>query len=152
MRGTDGLIYGVDYSPAELKQGFADLMTNPHDFYQRYLTVIKQALTADLGIYRPQRLGHLTLMRKYQDYFAFPKDYNDQEWALLKEILILVKEQDRQLDFNLAGLYKEYCNDFYPGTVITNLAKKLDVPMVYGSDSHSVKEVGHGYHLYEEFE
>lgn len=151
LRGADGMIYGVDYSPEELQMGFTDLKNQPHAFYQRYLRVIKQAIATDLGIYQPQRLGHLTIMRKYQDYFALPQDYNEQEWRLIKNILILLKDQGRQLNFNLAGMYKEYCNDFYLGARIAKLAKELGVSMAYGSDAHSIKEVGHGYHLYEAF-
>ena len=66
---------------------------------------------------------------------------------LVDQTLALVKQQRRQLDLNLAGLYKPYCNDFYPGEQILQRAQKLDIPLVYGSDAHDIASVGRGYHL-----
>ena len=52
-----------------------------------------------------------------------------------------------ELDFNTAGLYKPYCNEVYPGKQILQIACEKKIPLVFGSDAHSISEVGRGYHL-----
>ena len=89
----------------------------------------------------------MSLVRKYQDYFHLPSHYDEKNLLLVDEILQDVKQQDRQLDLNLAGLYKPFCNDFYPGQSILTRAQKLDIPLIYGSDAHDILSVGRGYHL-----
>lgn len=56
-----------------------------------------------------------------------------------------------QLDFNAAGLYKAYCNQPYPNFKIAIQAQQMGIQLIYGSDAHSVAEIGHGYHGLAEF-
>jgi histidinol-phosphatase (PHP family) len=109
--------------------------------------LVLQEVTTDLGEFRPQRLGHLNLIQKYQDYFHFPNEFDQENLELIHEILLSIKQQHRELDFNTAGLYKPYCNDFYPGKQITRMAQQMGIPLVFGSDAHAIVEVGRGWHL-----
>ncbi|KRL02691.1 histidinol-phosphatase HisJ [Liquorilactobacillus capillatus] len=147
MAGKDEKLWCLDYTTKDFAEGFKNLLAQPYQLYQAYLELVSQSIMADLGKYQPQRIGHMSLIKKYQDYFKLPEEFNAANIELIKKILDLIKQQGRELDFNTAGLYKEFCNDFYPGKQIAELALQKKVPLIFGSDAHSIIEVGHGYHL-----
>ena len=63
--------------------------------------------------------------------------------VLFEEIIKEIKERDYELDYNTAGLRKEFCKEVYPSGDFYEIALKNDVKMVYGSDSHFAKDVGY---------
>ena len=147
MPGKDAGLWCVDYTTADFAAGFGQWLAEPQKLYHHYFELVLKEVNADLGKYRPQRLGHLNLIQKYQDYFGLPAEFDAENLELIKQILRVIKEQGRELDFNTAGLYKPYCNQFYPGRQITQLAEEMNIPLVFGSDAHAVIDVGHGWHL-----
>ncbi|KRM07031.1 histidinol-phosphatase [Liquorilactobacillus ghanensis DSM 18630] len=151
MPGKDHGLWCVDYTTEDFAAGFSQWLAHPQELYRQYFQLVLQEVTADLGKFRPQRLGHFNLIQKYQDYFQLPAEFDQTNLELLKKILVIIKQQQRELDFNTAGLYKPYCNEFYPGKQITGLAKKLEIPLVFGSDAHAINEVGRGWHLWSSF-
>ncbi len=146
MRGTEDRFWCVDDTLGDFEKGLLTHQPDGQQLYQQYFNALIQAVTTDLGPYTPQRIGHITLIKKFQDYFHLPLTYTPETMTVIQTLLKEINNQHRQLDYNAAGLYKEYCNETYPDFDILTAAKKLDIPMVYGSDAHSVKEVGHGYH------
>ncbi|MQS76067.1 histidinol-phosphatase HisJ [Companilactobacillus halodurans] len=147
MKGTNNKFWCVDNGVEDFENGFESYIKNPQKIFKLYYQTIQKSVEADLGKYAPQRIGHMSLVRKYQDYFNLTEDLDDNNLKLVNDILSKIKRQDRQLDLNLAGLYKPLCNDFYPGKQILNLAQKLSIPLVYGSDAHDIESVGRGIHL-----
>ncbi|MCP0887688.1 histidinol-phosphatase HisJ [Ligilactobacillus sp. WILCCON 0076] len=152
MPGIEQKFYGIDYDTLEFATGFGPWLDEPDILYGKYFAQIKRLVDADLGEYTPKRIGHMSLIKKYQDYFNFPSKWDSENIKQIKEILDELKEQGRELDFNTAGLRKPYCNDFYPGKRIVELAQERDIPLVFGSDAHSLEEVGAAWHLYEDYE
>lgn len=151
LPGRDGRYYGVDYSPEELEQGFGELITHPQELYRYYFSQLQRAVNCDLGPNAPKRLGHLTLIKKYQDRFGLDTDFDATTWQAIERLLAQMVADDWEIDFNTAGLFKADCNDFYPGWEIAARAKELGLPLVFGSDAHATVEVGHAYHLFEKF-
>ncbi|WP_436676824.1 histidinol-phosphatase HisJ [Lactiplantibacillus plantarum] len=147
MRGLRQHFWCVDMSTDDFAAGFGQWLKTPQRVFEQYYQTVLASVQADLGPYAPQRIGHMSLVRKYQDYFRLTEPLDVHNLQLVDQTLALVKQQRRQLDLNLAGLYKPYCNDFYPGQQILQRAQKLDIPLVYGSDAHDIASVGHGYHL-----
>ncbi|KRM95608.1 histidinol-phosphatase [Liquorilactobacillus aquaticus DSM 21051] len=147
MQGKKDGFWCLDYTTADFANGFAHFLEKPQELYQMYLELVYQSVTSDLGKYRPQRIGHMSLIKKYQDYFKLPELFDADNMDLIRKILEVLSIQKRELDFNTAGMYKTYCNEFYPGEQISRLAIQNKVPLVFGSDAHSIEEVGHGYHL-----
>ncbi len=146
MRGTDDKFWCLDYSTSDFAQGFAELLRQPQELFRQFFKLELAAASSDLGSYRPQRLGHLTLIRKYQDYFNLPQEFDAANQHLIAQILETIKQKGLEIDLNTAGLYKEYCNEIYPSPRIVEQAVLLEIPLVYGSDAHSILEVGHGWH------
>ena len=71
-------------------------------------------------IYKPKRIGHITLVHKFQHTFAEIVQDHEDIVAILKEI----KHQQLELDVNSAGLAKPYCLEIYPPLSYIKLAKE----------------------------
>lgn len=147
MRGAQGHFWCIDLSTTDFQAGFSQWFEDPQRLFEQYYRTVLGSVQADFGPYTPQRIGHMSLVRKYQDYFGLTAPLDSANLALVDQALARIKQQNRELDLNLAGLYKPECNDFYPGNQILVRAQKLGIPLVYGSDAHDIKSVGHGYHL-----
>ncbi|UVI31044.1 histidinol-phosphatase HisJ [Paenibacillus spongiae] len=138
----------VDYKPDDFKDGLIDYYGSVEKVYEAYYEAIEQSVEADLGPNKPRRIGHLTLIHKYQDIYR-PQDPDCCRDTILR-ILNKIKEREMELDFNVAGLFQPACNEIYPSDWILREAYRLGIPMVYGSDSHRVEHVGRGYDAFQE--
>lgn len=106
--------------------------------YDRYYETLLKAIKADLGAFKPKRIGHPTLVRIFNT--KYPLEYTNTD--LLEEIIKEIKTRDYEIDFNTAGLRKPYCREIYPSGVFANLAERYSVKKVYGSDAHTALDVG----------
>ncbi|MDF1508719.1 histidinol-phosphatase HisJ [Robertmurraya sp. DFI.2.37] len=130
----------LDYSP----DAFADMVDkygSLQAIYQNYYRTLRKSIDADLGPYKPRRIGHMTLVKKFQRKFP----YIDEPKQELLEILDAVKEKDYELDYNGAGTAKPLCRETYPPEWVAKEAIKRGIPLIYGSDAHQVKELKQGY-------
>ncbi|GIN60121.1 histidinol-phosphatase [Robertmurraya siralis] len=130
----------LDYSP----DAFADIVEkygSLHAVYQNYYRTLRQSIEADLGPYKPRRIGHMTLVKKFQRKFP----YTDEPKQELLDILDAVKEKGYELDYNGAGTAKPLCRETYPPEWVAKEALKRGIPLIYGSDAHQVKELKQGY-------
>ncbi|HBF75932.1 MAG TPA: histidinol-phosphatase [Lactobacillus sp.] len=146
MQGTDDHFWCVDDTLDDFEKGLLKPASNGQSLYRQYFEAVTEAVNADLGSYAPKRIGHITLIKKFQDYFGLPRTYDAETKQVITTLLQAVKQHGDKLDYNAAGLYKEFCNETYPDAAILKQAQQMQIPLVYGSDAHSIKEVGHGYH------
>lgn len=123
----------------QLKEGVSNV-------YELYYQTVYQAVLSDLGPYKPKRIGHLTLIRKFQK--LFPENNRYMKW--IEQILTEMAKRQMELDVNVAGLRKEYCGEIYPPKYVINIAIQQKIPLVYGSDAHSAKDVGANYMEFEQ--
>ncbi|WLR50232.1 histidinol-phosphatase HisJ [Bacillus tianshenii] len=110
--------------------------------YEAYFHTVKQSIKADLGPYKPKRIGHITLVHKFQK--RFPCDLSFERETT--ELLQLVKSNGLELDYNAAGLSKPLCGEPYPTEKLVKQAASMGIPLVYGSDAHQANDVGQHYH------
>lgn len=132
----NGEYYVIDYSKEEFENIY-NLMGGVSDVYYKYYKTLKKAVRTDLGEYNPKRIGHLNLVRKFNRVFPYNYDNN----IVLEELLMLIKEKGYELDYNVSGLLKEYCKEPYISGHLLELVKKYKIPVVFGSDAHSVKNM-----------
>jgi histidinol-phosphatase (PHP family) len=129
----------LDYSPdhfGEMVQDYGSVEKIHKHYYQ---TVLK-SIHADLGPYKPKRIGHITLANKFR--LKYPITHECTEEIL--EILENVSKLGYELDYNGAGTAKPLCREPYPPEWVISEAKKRRIKLVYGSDAHQVKELGQG--------
>lgn len=109
--------------------------------YERYYSTIEQSLNSDLGIYKPARIGHLTLAHKFQKQFPIDRSFDERIFGLLD----VIRRKNYALDYNGAGLVKPLCGEPYPPERIVRQAAELGISLVYGSDAHQAQDIGQGY-------
>ena len=126
--------YCMDFSSEEFEK-IVNLLGSIESVYNLYYDTLIKAVNADLGEYKPKRIGHLNLVRKYNK--KFPYDYSKNK--KLEELVKLISEKEYELDYNVAGLFKEDCGEVYISGYLAELIKKYNVRVVLGSDSHSSK-------------
>ena len=139
LKNESGIYDCLDYSPDHFEKmvksyGSAE---NVHRHY--YQTVLKSIL-ADLGPYKPKRIGHITLANKFRLKFPVHNVFTDE----IFEILENVSKHGYELDYNGAGTAKPLCREPYPPEWVVKDALKHGIRLVYGSDAHQAKELGQG--------
>ncbi|MBU9714666.1 histidinol-phosphatase HisJ [Evansella tamaricis] len=108
--------------------------------YKKYFETLILSIQSDLGPHKPKRIGHITLVRKFQE--LFPRTFDDSSYVM--EVLTVLQREGLVLDVNGAGLVKPYCNEFYPPIPWILKAKEMGIPFVYGSDAHRANLLGTG--------
>lgn len=126
----------IDFSD-EVYLHFAEQVGGIAQMYQLYYDTVKQSILADLGPYKPKRIGHPTLIHKFQ--LAHNETIDDH--AQIHAVLQLMKEHHYELDFNSAGLSKTFCQEPYPNYEYAAYAKQLGIPIIFGSDAHTANDL-----------
>ena len=108
--------------------------------YKAYFHTLQKSIVSELGKFKPKRIGHISLITKFQK--KFPSNVKLDTY--LSPILTLIKEHGYELDVNTAGLFKPYCGETYPPLPIIQAAKHMGIPLCYGSDAHHPIDLGRG--------
>lgn len=130
---TGGKFYCMDFS----KDVFKDLSLQAgsvESVYNQYYDAVEASVLADLGPFKPKRIGHPTLVHKFQ--LAHGEQIDDS--ARIKVLFHRIKEAGMEIDMNGAGFSKPDCQEPYPPLPYIDYAKSLSIPLVFGSDAHSV--------------
>ncbi|WP_082233581.1 histidinol-phosphatase HisJ [Halobacillus massiliensis] len=130
----------IDYSP-EVFSDACKAAGSIDQLYRLYYSLLTDSVRADLGRYKPQRIGHMTLIRKFHYLFPSPDKWN--QYA--KSFLNTVYEEKLQLDYNGAGLVKEHCRESYPPENLALEAYEKGISLIYGSDAHHPNGIKQGY-------
>ncbi|MEA2049598.1 MAG: histidinol-phosphatase HisJ [Campylobacterota bacterium] len=83
-------------------------------------------------------VGHLDLIKLFK--YLPKKDIK----SIANKALKSIKKSGMVLEINAAGLRKPIAEQ-YPSKSLLELALELDIPITFGSDAHSVEQVGFGY-------
>ncbi|MBU8905202.1 histidinol-phosphatase HisJ [Desertibacillus haloalkaliphilus] len=131
---NDDRYYCLDYSPEAFAE-MIDVFGSIDGVYKNYFDTVKQSITANLGSYKPKRIGHITLVRKFQNKYPATHDFR----ANITDILDTISTRQLQLDYNGAGTAKPLCREPYPPASVVEEAIQRKIPLIYGSDAHSHK-------------
>lgn len=129
------------YTAIDWKPGFEEALEKLGTIervYDKYYETLLKAIKADLGEFKPHRIGHPNLIRIFNK--LYPMEYKNRD--LLEEIVKEIKNRDYEVDVNTAGLRKPYCKEIYVSGIFKELVDKYDVKKVYGSDSHTASDIG----------
>lgn len=105
--------------------------------YNLYYKTVLKSILADLGRYKPKRIGHPTLVRIFNK--KYPCSYENEQ--LFKEIIEALKQKKMEIDYNVAGIRKPYCKETYPSGRLLQLILANNIPYIYGSDAHEAKHM-----------
>lgn len=132
----------LDYSPDVFGQ-MVELNGSIEEVYRSYFKTLLQSIYCELGPYKPKRIGHMTLVKKFQKRFPVNLDFTHE----IMEILKAIKVQGYEIDYNGSGFSKPLCKEAYPPDWVAEKAVNLKIPLVYGSDAHQTKELGQGLNM-----
>lgn len=130
----------IDFSDTVYLQ-FATQMGGIDKLYQLYYETVRQSIEADLGPFKPKRIGHPTLVHKFQ--LAHHETIDDA--LQIEELLLLMKQSGYTLDVNSAGLSKPLCQEPYPPMKWIEFAKSIHLPIIFGSDAHTAHDLHQHY-------
>lgn len=108
--------------------------------WQEYFDAIESM--AKLGIF--DIVGHLDLIKVFK--FLPKKDVR----LIAAKALKAIKKSNMVLEINPAGLRKPV-EEQYPSKELLELAFEMEIPITFGSDAHSVAQVGFKYEEVSEF-
>ncbi|WP_058307705.1 histidinol-phosphatase HisJ [Gracilibacillus massiliensis] len=146
LKSPDDGYVCIDFSSEEFAKIIQQFGSVEAVHYQYYQT-LEKAVLSDLGAFKPKRIGHLTLIQKYQKKYAVDQSYQ----ATIDHLLNLIKQEQLELDLNTAGLYKEDCQMLYPPEEIIEQAIAKGIVLKPGSDSHESKTIARGFDLIARF-
>ena len=127
--------YAIDYLP-----DFEALLAKVQSLekiYDLYFKTVLKSIEANLGKYKPERIGHSTLVRIFNR--KYPITYENE--SLFQAIVAALKEKQYEVDFNVSGLKKKFCKETYPSGRLLELIKKEQLPLILGSDAHCAEWV-----------
>jgi histidinol-phosphatase (PHP family) len=135
----EGLYDCVDYSP-EVFANMIKKYQSVEAVYERYFETVLKSILVDLGEHKPKRIGHITLVHKFQKKFPTARSFEPELTDVLKQI----KDRGYELDYNGAGTAKPLCKEPYPPESIAKRAMTMGIPLIYGSDAHQSKDLHQG--------
>ncbi|AIC95310.1 histidinol-phosphatase HisJ [Shouchella lehensis] len=130
----------LDYS-ADGFWSLAEKIGGVDALYRLYYQTVQLSIDASLGSFKPKRIGHMTLCRKYQLRYPASQSFTTEWMRILKE----VRAQNLELDYNGAGVIKPDCQETYPPLFMAKKAREMGIPLIYGSDAHTVSGLKSGY-------
>lgn len=132
----------LDFSP-EVFQTMIGYYGSVDEIYKQYYRTVLQSIRADIGPYKPKRIGHITLVKKFQKLFSASQSFSDEISLILQEMA----GRDLELDYNGAGFVKPHCGESYPPQDVIKQARALGINIVYGSDAHTAEGLDQGRNL-----
>lgn len=106
-------------------------------WYEAYFTAWESMLGSGLfQIAAHPDLIKIFSVERFHTWLARP-----QSRARVLRCLTALRDADMVMEISSAGLRKP-CHEIYPAPHIMELAARLDIPVTFASDAHSVRDVG----------
>lgn len=103
--------------------------------WEEYFEAVKEM--AKTGLFNI--VGHLDLIKIFK--YLPTKDIS----SIAKEALEEIKKADMSIEINAAG-FRKPIKEQYPSAELLELAYKLDIPITFSSDAHSIEQIGYCYY------
>jgi histidinol-phosphatase (PHP family) len=131
--------YCLDYSPDGFNE-MIDVFGATESIYKSYYGTLLKSIKADLGPSKPRRIGHITLVHKFQKKYPVQRGFEQEIRSVINEMA----NHGLQLDYNGAGTNKPLCQEPYPPDWVVQEVMKANIKIVYGSDAHQAIDLGQG--------
>ena len=125
----------IDYNP-EFTAKATSACGGPANLHREYFLAVK-----DMALnLKPDIVGHFDLVRKFCGETA---NFSENIFSLIEECLEAVKSVDAVLDVN-PGAFRRGYSAIYPLPKILQIAKRMNIGVTLGDDSHGSHDVGIG--------
>ena len=136
-------LWGFDHSIADWDSLSAAACV---DIFIRYYQDL--ARMAETGLFQIAAHPDLVKLFRKQTFDVWIATPDAQE--RVREALTAIKKAGMAMEVSSAALRKGL-GEPYPGPVIMDIARDLDMPITFGSDSHSVNDVAYGFDILAEY-
>lgn len=142
LPGRGGRLWPVDMDPATVGHELVAYHGGIDGVRRVYWETVEEALERAhaWGIGLPRRLGHLDVIGKFRD--AFPLSDPAADLCRAGRVLDRMRDLGWALDLNAKGIDVALRREAYPAQDLLAAAIGRGIELVYGSDAHSVAEVG----------
>lgn len=147
LRGVNGMRC-VDYSSQDWKEGLLQYYGKVERVVDHYYDQVEEAIRFADRLSIPTRIGHLALIKKFQN--ELPTFDEEQIEERLRRLLPLLKFANVGIDANVAGLRTPTCQQPYVPAWFLQEAARLKIPAIFGSDAHRPSDVGHHWDWFED--
>ncbi|MCT4379379.1 histidinol-phosphatase HisJ [Leuconostoc falkenbergense] len=144
-----GILHRIDDNVDSISRYFAETLTAPQVFYQRYFALMAQSVEAIIGVNKPIRIADFGIIKRFQQALNLP-DFDDSIYKQIGDIFQMMATRDYQLEINAAGFNDVGYGDTYPALDVAASAFDMGIDVVYSSHAQSVSEVGQFFNEIEE--
>lgn len=134
LQVSEGEYFCIDYSKESFIEKAEDIGYDT--LYNLYEESVKKALNLPYGELTPRKIGHINLIHKFKNAYQYRDKTN---W---ESLLKTAKDNRYKLDYNFAGIDKEFYGQTYPDASLVKKAKILGLELETGSDAHQPEETG----------
>ncbi|WP_234340305.1 histidinol-phosphatase HisJ [Gorillibacterium timonense] len=146
LRGRGGMRC-IDFTPADFRENLLSYYGSIEAVVDAYYDQVEQALEWAASLPGQKRLGHINLIRKFQN--ALPEMDNEQVKERLSRVVPLLQRTGLGLDINTAGLRVPTCGEVYVPVWLIEKCMASGIPCVFGSDAHKPEDVAAGWDWFE---
>lgn len=125
-----------DIATDDLNQRERWALVDAKTVWQKYFAQVLELVKSKMY----DAVAHFDLPKKFG--FIPPSDFAIKE--MVQPILDLMVKNNMALELNTSGLRYEV-NEIYPSPLILELAFEREIPICFGSDAHTAKDVGFGF-------
>jgi len=138
----------IDYSAEITERTLLEPYGSGENLAEAYWRQFTKMILADLGPYKPKRLGHPGIIYKFCRVLDFG-NLAEPGISFFREMGSLLQNGGYSLDDNYAGANYPQCGRPYLPQALRDLAGELEIPLVYGSDAHGIEAVSKSHEAYE---
>ncbi len=129
--------WGIDAAPSDWETFSPE---KKYSLYEQYYHTMRRM--AETGLFHIVAHPDLIKIFSVDDFRAWLELPRSME--TVKDALIAVRDAGMAMEISSAGLRKP-CREIYPGPKILHLARQLDMPITFASDSHATEQVAWGF-------
>ncbi len=134
----DGAYWSFDHSPEHFREGFEKIFLNdPRAFAGKYYQTIMEMVQNE----PPDIIGHLDLIKKFNDQLGYLDESAPWYRDLQQETLEVISKSGCILEINTRGWYKGLSHAPYPGFETLKICRGLGIPVTINADAHAPGEV-----------
>ena len=149
---VDGVNEPIDFTPESFSSGVKNHFGSIFETHMHYWREYKKMAELCADLKKSPKLGHPFLINKFiQNFPLTTQESVDLENYVIHEILPILVKGKLKVDFNFSGIDVPTCKQPYVTNTVAIECMKLDIPLIYGSDSHSPDHIGRYHKNYLNF-
>lgn len=127
------LPWTLDFTPDSFQEGLDRIF---HGQIKSLVTAYFQAVREMVNNCRPDIIGHLDLVKKFNRNSRFFTEEEDWYREAVYETLDTISKQGGIIEINTGGMSRGWLDSQYPATWILTRCRDLNIPLMLNSDCH----------------